>query len=360
MKILFITQADERHASSRVRVFQYLPHLEREGVRCRVVHLWPTHVLGIPRYIPVRARASAMYPMRMLEALWQAGRHDVTFVNLALFPISFQNALRARGRRLVFDFVDPIYISSQAPDRAAARLRDRFDHMLRIASGVVSGNDLGAELARSRSSLVANIVGPVDTDRYRASDHRSTRNEVVIGWIGTSSTSRYLKLVAEPLRRVLQLHPNARLELIGAANPPLGDLPHTNHRWSLADEVALLQRFDIGIMPLPDDPWTRGKGGYKLLQYMSTATPSIASPVGINRQIIRNGINGFLADSPDEWVGRLSDLIEDAGLRRRMGEHGRSDAEASYSLARSVPRLIDLFARVQAEGASAAYRPVAP
>ena len=343
--VLFITLADVAHASSRVRVMQYVPHLERAGMRCTVLPLWPTAALGLPRYVPRRARVSVTYPVRLFRMLRAAARHDLVYVNVALLPIAMQRALAARGRPIVFDFVDPVYRTSQSPDRETRKLRLRFDHMVDIASGIVTGNPSGYELASHRHDEVMNVVGPVDTDRYHPAP-KPSRSEVVIGWIGTSATTRYLEVIAPALRRVADDRPHVRIELIGARHAPIGGVPHVSHRWSLKDEVALLQRFDIGVMPLPDDEWTRGKGGYKLLQYMAVGIPSVASPVGINADIIQPGRNGFLAATEDDWVARLTELIDDNGLRRSLGTQARRDAERHYSLASHVPRMATFIDRI--------------
>lgn len=349
--VLFVTVADEIHASSRVRVFQCVPHFERAGVRCRVLNLWPTKALGLSRYVPARVKATARYPFRLAEVLWAAGHHDLTYINLALLPVRYQQALRARARGLVFDFVDPIYRSSQTPGRQDGRRQQRFDHMLQIADAVITGNEPGRLLASSRNGLVLNVVGPIDTERFRPAPARAGKADVVLGWIGSSATTRYLREIAAPLRDVLGTHPQAQLELIGAHEPPLDGIAYKNHVWRQADEVAHLQRFDVGVMPLPDDPWTQGKGGYKLLQYMALGIPCVASPVGINREIVRDGVNGFLASTEGEWVAKLSLLVRDAQLRRRLGEQGRRDAEAEYALTRNVPRLLDVFEQVLHKGA---------
>jgi glycosyltransferase involved in cell wall biosynthesis len=341
--VLFVTEADRIHASSRVRVFQCVPHLERAGVRCEVINAWPTAALGKSRYEPVRAAATVRYPFRLVQILRRAGRHDLTYVNLVLFPLAYQRRLRARNRGIIFDFVDPIYTSSRHPGRLERQRQRRFEHMVRTASGVVTGNEPGREVASRYCARVLDVIGPVDTDRLRPRADGAAGDEVVIGWIGGSSTTRYLGVVRSALREVLGRYPKARLELLGADVPPLDGVPYTARRWSEATEADDLVRFDIGIMPLPDDTWTRGKGGYKILQYMAVGIPSVASPVGINADLVRDGENGFLARDERGWIAALSRLVEDAALRRRLGRQARSEVEARYSLKASVPRVLGLL-----------------
>jgi glycosyltransferase involved in cell wall biosynthesis len=337
--LLFVTEADANHASSRVRALQYGPALAGLGFRTRAVAMWPTAALGHPRYRPRRAWAGMMRPVNIARAVILARRVDLVFIHLALPPVWAQRLLFAANPRVVFDFVDPIFISSRRPSHTETARERRLVHMLRHARAVLVENDTMAEYARRYNAVAVRTPTPVDTDRFVPGPSRARGPETVIGWIGTPSTTPYLAEAREGLRHALAAHPRARVELIGAAARPLDDLPAVRRPWSLATEVADLQRCDIGIMPLPDNEWTRGKGGYKLLQYMAVGLPCVASPVGINREIVEDGINGFLASTDDEWRAALGTLLADPDLRRRMGESGRARVEARYSLRAALPRV---------------------
>jgi glycosyltransferase involved in cell wall biosynthesis len=347
--VLFVTEADARHASSRVRALQYRAPLAARGVPSRAVALWRTSALGHPRYRPRRAWAGLARPGNIARAVLLARGADVVFVHLALPPVWAQQLLFRANPRVVFDFVDPIFISSRRPSRADVTSEHRLTHMLGRACAVLVENDAMAEYARRYNDTVVRTPTPVDTDRFVPAAPRQGRPEVAIGWIGTPATTGYLAEAREGLRRALADHPTARIDLIGAsARPPLDGLPVVERTWSLATEVADLQRCHVGIMPLPDNEWTRGKGGYKLLQYMAVGLPCVASPVGINPEIVEHGVNGFLASTDDEWHLALSTLLADPALRRRMGEHGRRRVETAFSLRVALPRVEAILRRAAA------------
>jgi glycosyltransferase involved in cell wall biosynthesis len=153
-------------------------------------------------------------------------------------------------------------------------------------------------------------------------------------------------MVAEPMRRLCAERPNVRLSLIGAGHVDWVGVPVARHPWTLETESGLLAAFDIGLMPLPDDPWTRGKGGYKILQYMAVGAPTVCSPVGINAAMVVDGVTGFHAVDEERWYDRLKRLVDDADLRRRMGAAARKRAEEVYSFETDAPILFEALKRV--------------
>jgi glycosyltransferase involved in cell wall biosynthesis len=172
---------------------------------------------------------------------------------------------------------------------------------------------------------------------------------VTIGWIGSPATAKYLDAVAGPLAQVCG-DTGARVRLIGAGAAALPGLPVDLQAWDEATETLKIGEFDIGIMPLADGPWERGKCGFKLVQYMACGVPVVASPVGVNPRIVESGVHGFLATSAQQWVQALTDLVHNAALRARMGVEGRRRVENFYSTQVVAPRLARLL--LQAAGAS--------
>jgi hypothetical protein len=168
-----------------------------------------------------------------------------------------------------------------------------------------------------------------------------------IGWIGSSLTSAYLEPLRPALRALLDMMP-LRIVLIGAASDALAGLPVQRVSWSLDSEAAELARLDLGIMPLPDLPWERGKCGYKLVQYMASSLPVVASPVGANGDIVVRNETGFLAETPADWLAALTRLAQDPALRHRMGAAGRRRAERHYSLQARARELIEMLYNVAA------------
>ncbi|MCO6417321.1 glycosyltransferase family 4 protein [Siccirubricoccus sp. KC 17139] len=162
----------------------------------------------------------------------------------------------------------------------------------------------------------------------------------MIGWIGTPRNTSYLQAIWPGLAEAARRNPALRYCFVGAEPFETEGVPVEFRPWTLAGEITDIQGFDIGIMPLPDDPQTRGKCGFKIIEYMACGLPAVASPVGANREVLRHGETGLLATTPEEWAEALHLLAGDAALRRAMGEAGRARAVAGYSLAAMTPRFI--------------------
>jgi len=214
--------------------------------------------------------------------------------------------------------------------------------IMRRASIVVVGNAYLADRARAAGAKRVELVPTVvDLERYRA-DRGSDGRAFTIGWIGSPSTAKYLARLAPVLAGFCRAH-DARLVVVGAREVSLDHVQVELKPWSEATEVEDILGFDVGIMPLPDDPWERGKCGYKLIQYMACARPVIASPVGANRQIVEHGVNGFLATTDDEWRSALEMLYAAPELRARLGAAGRRKVQTAYSTRVTAPHLANLL-----------------
>ena len=357
MKVLFLTNYGSLAAPSRTRVFQYLPLLREGGVCAHPMVVVPDRLLvwadsgGRVRRLLYFLRVLCRSLWIGLRCVWSASRYDVIFIQRVLLPFPAPQLLKRRRRKVIFDFDDAVFTTEAPEESWPARMqawyhRRALPPMLRSACHAVVENGYTRAYAERFCPLVSIITGPIDTERYRPPAVRRSRRKVVLGWIGSATTERYLELIRGALTEVGRRHPDVRLRLIGARAFAVDGLPVERRAWSLETEVADLQEIDIGLMPLPDDPWTRGKGGYKLLQYLAMGIPVVASPVGINREIVEEGVNGFLATCDTEWTARLETLIADPDLRRRMGEAGRQKMERSYSLRRSSRRLRQILESV--------------
>jgi glycosyltransferase involved in cell wall biosynthesis len=217
-----------------------------------------------------------------------------------------------------------------------------LDAVMRRASVVCAGNEYIAEHARragaSRVELVPTVV---DLPRYGATALRAP-GPFTVGWIGTPLTAGYLDAIAPALREVAGAR-TLRLCAVGASPFRLDGVEVETPPWSEDSEAAMIRGFDVGVMPLPDSPWERGKCGYKLIQYMASGKPVIASPVGMNRTLVREGENGFLADDPASWARALTTLCDDPERRAAMGAAGRRLVAASYDLRVQLPRLAEII-----------------
>lgn len=320
MRILFLVPRLDK-ASTRYRVLQYLPFLEAAGSTCTVRPL---------------SRAPRQWGMLLREVR----RADVVVVQKKLFSRFEILLLRRLARRLVYDFDDAVmYKDAAASDRQQRRQRRRFEITVARADLVIAGNRYLRQEALTANPRVELLPTPLDLERYRLRPPMAD-NGVVLGWIGSRGTLKYLQQLTPVLEEVGRRFPGVRLKIVADAFFDLRALPVEKKPWSEAEEIADLHSFDIGLMPLADDVWTRGKCGFKLLQCMAVGLPVVCSPVGINAEIVSDGVEGFWATDQTEWVQRLGELIADAGLRAAMGERARRKVESGYSLAVAAPLLL--------------------
>jgi glycosyltransferase involved in cell wall biosynthesis len=208
---------------------------------------------------------------------------------------------------------------------------------------VIAGNDYLAARARAAGAARIELLPSViDLARYRQKTASPASSRFTVGWIGSPSTTPYLHSLAPVLRNLADVE-GLRVVNVGGAPWTPEDLAVDNLPWSEDTEVEDMLRFDVGVMPLPDDPWARGKCGFKLIQYMGCGLPVVASPVGANAQIVEHGLTGFHATTPDEWSQSLRALAGDPQLRARMGAAGFARVRTHYSLEAVAPRLVAMF-----------------
>ncbi len=360
MRVLFLTVYPELGASSRTRVYQYIPYLEKMGIECKVSPRISTayfrHELGFESYGLFWERVyrfvyKIIYEFGQLWRIFAALKHDIVFVQkelLFLGPVNLGKLLRRVNRNIVYDFDDAIFTSepsSKLSEKENNKRAKKLSEMLKIGKWVIVENNYCKAFASKYCEGVSIITGPIDTERYYPKK-KPERDEVVIGWIGGPSTVQYLKLIENVFKRLALKYENLVFEVIGVENFKIEGLNIIAKKWGLDTEVRDLQNFDIGIMPLPNNRSTRGKGGYKLLQYMAVEMPIIASPVGINCEIIKEGLNGYLVTSEKKWIEKLSILIENRNLRKQMGMEGRKIAEDRYSLRTGIPKMLRIFKQV--------------
>lgn len=352
MKLLVLTRYADLGASSRLRTAQYLPHLRDAGIEIVRHSLLDDDYLR-SFYGGQRARLSPTG--RGYFARWRVLRRisqfDAVMVEKESFPWlpAISELLYYGNAPLWLDYDDAVFHRYDQHRFAAVRsvLGNKHDALMQRANLVTVGNAyLGDRALSAGCRWVERIPTVIDIDRYKIRSRDSTPGDrVVIGWIGSPSTAPYLKLVS-PVLQKLALRHRIRCVAIGARRNQLVGTPFAASAWSESTEVASLHGIDIGIMPLPDTPWERGKCGYKLVQYMACGLPVVASPVGVNVEIVREGQNGLLASSNTEWERALETLIVDRSLRLSMGEFGRQRVEAEYCVQVQAPRVAALVKRL--------------
>jgi glycosyltransferase involved in cell wall biosynthesis len=337
MKVLFLTIGDKSVASSRTRVYSYLPYLHGNGFKVFIMHYTPSwqskNILSMKKQNFISKIISKLYSAGKLILLFiMAPFFDVVYIQkvaLSKFAIA---VLRVLNSNIIFDFDDAIFIHKDVT------------HLLRSSACVIVSNKYLKSFVSGHNERVYELISPVKVDS-RAPLKKDTF--ITLGWSGSPQTSKYLYPLISVFKILKEKFENLNIEFMGAEkNRCFKALDIKITQWSIEGEKEYLRRMDIGIMPLTDDRFSQAKAGYKLLQYMAVGIPGVASPVGINRDIIKNGRNGFLAQTPNEWVDKLSLLIENALLRKRLGQQGRILAEKLYSYRVNAPRLIEILKSV--------------
>src|ERR1700730_16828325 len=300
--------------------------------------------LGVETTTLSARRSSLIERFRILR---EANRHDVIVlfktIGFAEFELKF---LRYRNPRIIFDFDDAVMFREQKYQRP---LRDedfqKFLRTLKHCAAVVAGNDFLSSFADGCGRCWIVFRSPVDVAKYHVENQCDSRG-VTVGWLGLSDGLAYVRHIQPALRRLNKQFPNLKLKIVSDKPLQLDGIKIDNQIWRAETEQQNLASFDIGIMPLWDSVWTRGKCGYKILQYMGVGTPVVASDVGVNSQIIKSGENGFLARTEDDWVKSIAALIDNAELRRRFGLRGRELVEKEYSIERFANLYVDLWREV--------------
>lgn len=341
MKVLALTRYGREGASSRVRFLQFLPALTAAGLEVTVHPLWDARHLQ--RFYGEGRRSAALalarYSRRGVDLVRELRRHQVAWIEGELFPYLPAYAERWLGLPYVVDYDDAVFHKYDTSPLIGAALGGKIDQVMRAAAIVTAGSPYVAEHARRAGAGRVEIVPTVvDVARYPASA-APAGPELRVGWIGTPHTAKYLQGLAAPLARAAHEVP-LRLVVVGA-DIAMPEVPAECHPWSEATEAALIAGFDVGVMPLPDEPWERGKSGYKLIQCMAVGRPVIASPVGVNGEVVE-GV-GRLAGTEQAWVDALVELGRAPELRARLGAAGRKRVEERYCVDVVAPRIVDML-----------------
>ncbi|HNB50476.1 MAG TPA: glycosyltransferase family 4 protein [Anaerolineales bacterium] len=352
MHLLLLARYGPLGSASRVRFYQYLPYLQAHGLKITVCPLLADEYVqnlytGQRQSMAFLARA---YFTR-LRALLTSQKFDLIWLEkeaLPWLPAWFENILTRIP--VVVDYDDAVFhrYDLHANPLIRALLGRKIDGVMRHAAVVVAGNDyLAARAKQAGAKRIEILPSVVDTTRYQPANQVTNQlSPFTIGWIGAPVTAPYLQQI-QPALAELCANGNARVILVGSGNVTLPGVPVEIRPWTEATEAADIQTFDVGIMPLPDEPFERGKCGYKLIQYMACALPVVASPIGVNQKIVEPGINGFLATMPEEWITALQTLRENPALRAQMGLAGREKVEQFYSLQANAPKLLNLLQNVE-------------
>lgn len=329
--ILMLTYGGWNHASSRIRALSYIPKLEKSGIwKIHWLPRAPEKKLGIGGIVIFAFKKRYFTVKRYLVLAFK--QWNLIFVQrLSLSPVELK-ILHWRKIPLIYDFDDALYYGNNKNLTRTKRMGNAAKQV------IVSSYELAAFCEKNGISPIV-LPSPVDSIMINMKSWNLNKSETVIGWIGSGWTQKYLKEIEEPLVELSRRN-KIKLLLVGVSkNYKINGVRFETETWSYEIEKELLHNMDIGIMPLSDDEWSRGKGGYKIYQYMAAGLPVVASPVGINAKIVDHGINGFLATTKDEWVKYLTTLSQDRKLCQKMGEKGREKMINNYSYKACLPIL---------------------
>ena len=327
MKVLFLIQGFSV-AASRYRVLQYIPYLESKGVETKV----------------------SLYPKTLKENFRffnELSRYDIVFLQRKRFNQPRLGLLRRRAKRILYDFDDSVmYRNSKAKDPISSTRRKRFVQMVKNCDFVIAGNEFLKREVLSFNQNVEVIPTGIDQERYHLKTYPVQQERVTLGWIGDHGSIHYLEKMRPIFDRISAKYPHVELKIVCDTFFDCDRMKVIKKKWSSEEEVADLQGLDIGLMPLVDDPWSWGKCGLKIIQYQGVGVPVVCTPVGINKDLVEDGTNGFWAMTPEEWEEKLSLLIENPGLREQMGREGRRRVLQDYTYQACAPRLFSILTRV--------------
>jgi glycosyltransferase involved in cell wall biosynthesis len=365
-RLLVLASYPPSIASTRFRACVYFDALAARGIDCDLrpfLNEAAVRRLYAPGGTLGKAAGLATGVLRHLALLLAAGRYDGVLVQreAALVGPALLEATLAQGRRLplVFDFDDAIWLEdgTNSPNRWAARLLKapgKTRTLVALAREVVVATEYLAGYARAQGAARVTVVptvvsrvawtprpGRLDGAFASPSDEPPT-----LGWVGTHTTARALDGIVPALQALWREGHRFRVRLVGAARTlPLDGVPVESVPWRAETEVEDFRRLDLGLAPMPDTPWARGKGGFKQVQYMAVGVPMVSSPQGGAREFVEDGVHGLFATTPDEWTAQLRRLLLDRALRARLARAGRDLVETRLSTEAQAPRLVEVVER---------------
>lgn len=360
MKILFVPYGTEKAPATRYRVFQYLPHLKNKDIGYEVFSaisgLSTELMLKSPNFnrIAKLFYYGYIYLERIIRAFYiisVAARFDVILMQRTSFPLRLEKILKMFNSRIIFDIDDAVYLPDKEENGIIFHLKKYMKereviNMVKIARAAIVENEYIKSFVSHYCKDVLKIPGPIDTDRFFVKEKKADLKEVVIGWIGSPATTDYLFSLEGVLKAIKEKYSFVKYCFIGLGSKFDIDIEYERIDWRYDTEVQALQNFDIGIMSMPNDRWTKGKLGCKMLQYMAVGVPSVVSYTETNAEIIEDGANGFFARTVEEWISVLSKLIENRNLRRAVGLKGRDTVVRKCGLANNIERYISIFEKV--------------
>jgi glycosyltransferase involved in cell wall biosynthesis len=340
--LLILTYGNWNHPSSRIRAVQYIDFFKKSG---------QYHVKWIPRIsIPGKGFKNKYFTFPIIKRWLFLFRFiylifnsvDQVFVQRDFLSKLLLRLIQAKRIKLIYDFDDAIYLETSD----SSKNQDKTARMIKAAYAVIVSSDDLIQFASAYNPNVYVIPSPVDIiGKAELKKSKSSNELVTVGWIGSVTTTKYLKEIIVPFTEI-GLTTRFRFLVIGAGEQiVIPGIEVVQKEWSFEKEAEFLDEMDVGIMPLPENDWTQGKGGYKLILYSSAGLPLIASPVGINKRIVVPGSNGFLAGTRNEWIKYIRLLLDDEDMRLEMGAKAMEIAKENYSREVCFNKLISIIGK---------------
>lgn len=358
ISLLCLAYMNDENASARHRLYKYAQFISPATIFFQIIP--PTDITEFKRFF-LRGRIQRHYVyfiivfLRRFAAIWSSSRYDAVFLQRDIIseffydPPLFIFALRLLNKRIIYDVDDAMWIFPPHSIRGGSptlnfMTRLRFFWNVRLSQNIIVGNEYLAEYVKKINSSVVVIPTPVDTANCPVRKHK-IRKTIIIGWTGGPGNLVYLKLLEKPLARLALKYP-IKLRVISSRTIEMNGIDVEFIPWDKITEAKNIAAFDIGIMPVYDNLYTRGKGGFKILEYMAAGLPSVVSPVGVNAHIIKDNENGFIAKDEKEWEDKLSMLIRDESLRNYMGCKAREFVCTHYDYKVWVPSFLNAIKKV--------------
>lgn len=342
-RLLIICPYPEGFApSQRLKYEQYFDEFRKDGWEITIhsfIHLPFWKVIYKKGHFLQKAYYTLSRYFSRLALLPKIKKFDVVYLHLWATPFGppiYEKWVRKRAKRLIYDIDDLIYLrntkSKAHPLVTWIKGRKKPLYLMKHADHVITCTPYLDEFVRKFNNHTTDISSTVDTDsRYKVVNGYSNNKKITIGWSGSVSTAKYFYLLADVFKRLSKTH-QFKIVVMGDPQLSIPGLEIEALSWTEKDEIKTLQRFDIGVYPLPNEEWVYGKSGLKAIQYMALGIPTVATGIGANFRVMENNVSGFLVQTEDEWVEALAKLIDDAELRRRIGTEARKRVENLFSI----------------------------
>ena len=354
-KILFLSPYPVSYApSQRFKYEQYYAHFEAAGYSLTTssfVNKAFWSIIYQPGSFLSKAWYTSLGYFRRLGDLFRIRSFDVVYVHLWVTPLGppvFEWLVKLLAKKLIYDLDDMIYLGHSSDANKffmGIKGTSKMPYLIKHANNVIVTSDDLYEYASGINPHTTQISLTVDTERFKGRKSVQEGGDLIIGWTGTHSTSKYLNILDKVLQR-LALEIDFQLVVIGDETFQCDDVNLVHKEWTVDSEVQELREFDIGLYPLPFEEWIMGKSGLKAISYMALEIPCVATAIGANKAVVIDGETGYLVKTEEEWYSRIKTLVDDPDLRRKMGTKGRQVAEEKFSVKANSAKYLEVFTSV--------------